>query len=174
MALALSLLPILALAGAGCTEKACIDWPAGRGACPSKEEALKTFGGQSCVSEITNVVTEGELDDNACCYEVETRGSSERSCGVVGAGPTGGKPPPPQTCGGCAALLFASATEACPGSEVLFNDLIVCLCSAEGACAAACDDGTCANPFDSGVCETCMGDTANGCGNQFNSCMNDP
>lgn len=80
--------------GAGCAEKACFQWSAVEGACPTREEALPFMtesqfcgGGQ----EITSVESEGELVDGACCYEVTRSSGSDDEFGVcdVGSGPIG-------------------------------------------------------------------------------------
>jgi hypothetical protein len=164
----LALASIGAVASAGCTDKACIQWSADKGVCPSKEDAVKRFFGQSCDADIQTVLTEGQLDGDACCYEVEKRGSGELGCGAVGAGPSG---PSVAPCGGCAAFQAGEAPDICEASVPLFNALVECLCS--GPCAEACDDGSCATSFDTVECQTCVADTQGGCGEQLNACSND-
>jgi hypothetical protein len=75
LALALSLLT----SGAGCNDKACIQWSESvQGACPGPETALEymtlpppPFGGQTC-QEVLSVDGEGDYneDDGICCYDV--------------------------------------------------------------------------------------------------------
>ena len=150
-------------ASAGCTSMACLEWSEDKGQCPSKEDALKRFGGQSCVSDIKLVTSEPEFDGTACCYEVEKRGSNE-GCGTEPI-------PPTLPCGGCGSFRKGAASTLCDASVGLFNSLVTCLC--DGACGAACADGSCASSSDNAECEACAADTASGCGNELNACLND-
>lgn len=60
---------------AGCTERACFQWTAAEGACPSQPDALKFFEDPNCgAGEIESVDSNGEYeDDEVCCYDVTKR-----------------------------------------------------------------------------------------------------
>jgi len=58
-----------------------------------------------------------------------------------------------------------------PSSVDLYTALIDCVCT--GACAALCGDNVCAGANVTAECQTCVLDTAAGCGNEFNECAND-
>lgn len=154
----------------GCTDRACLDWPAERGECPSSADALKRFGGQSCVAPIKDVLSEAEYDEAACCYEVEKRKVNDRSCGP-GSSTASGNPIVTTPCTGCAKFQSGESPEICPESVDLFNALVACVCS--GPCAVACDDGSCATSFDTPECQSCVNDSENGCGLEFSGCMSD-
>jgi len=175
-----ALLPVLAAAIAieGCGSRvACLEWSADRGACPSSEEALKRFGGQSCVGDILSVDSEAEADETGCCYDVTKRGAGDFDCATTGGTnpsggiTTGGSTASGGSCGGCAAFQAGEASELCQSSEGLFNNLVSCLCS--GACAAACEDGSCSTTSDSSACAACAADTESGCGLETAACEND-
>lgn len=157
----LPLIPVFGVS-AGCTSMACLEWSEDRGECPDKQEALKRFGGQSCVSDIKEVTSDPSFDGTACCYEVQKRGSNEGCLDVV---------PPPPPCGGCGSFRKGVAPVLCDASVELFNAVVECLCT--GPCGAACDDGSCAEPFDNAECEVCATDTENGCGDELAACQND-
>lgn len=163
----------LVLVADGCGSMACLEWSADRGPCPSRDEAFKRFGGQSCVADIVSVDSDAEADETACCYDVTKRAKGEAGCGTpdsqtgVTAGGTSGS----GSCGGCAAFRDGTASDLCPGSVDVFNSLVSCLCS--GACAEACDDGSCSTSFDTAECQACVADTATGCGSQMAACDND-
>ncbi len=155
----------------GCTDRACLDWPAERGECPSRDDAFKRFGGQSCVGPIKDVLSEAERDgETVCCYEVEKRKGNDRSC-ASGASTSAGTPIPTTPCTGCAKFLSGESSELCPESVDLFNAFVACVCS--GPCTAPCDDGSCATSFDTPECQSCVGDPVNGCGLEFEGCMGD-
>jgi hypothetical protein len=157
----------------GCTDMACLEWSDERGSCPSKEEALKRFGGQSCIGNIKEVNSEAEYDGTACCYDVTKRAAGDRSCaGALGPAGQSGGPAPSGPCGGCAQFQAGEVSDLCPESVDVFNNLVACLCS--GPCAVACDDGSCASSFDTDECKACVDDTSeNGCGAQMAACQGD-
>ncbi|NUQ74770.1 MAG: hypothetical protein HUU21_14560 [Polyangiaceae bacterium] len=156
--------PLVPAVGAGpaCTSMACLEWSEAKGECPGREEALKRFGGQSCVGEIKAVTGDPTFDGTACCYEVEKRGNNEGCVDTV---------PEPPPCGGCGSFRKGTVSTLCNSSVGIFNALVACLCT--GPCAAACDDGSCAEPFDNAGCEACVNDPENGCGDEFIACQND-
>lgn len=150
---------------------ACLEWPAEKGACPSRAEALVRFGGKSCVGEIESVDSDGEVSDGVCCYDVTKRGAGELGCGASGGASPAGGSASTGACGGCAAVRAGTASELCPGSAELFDALETCLCS--GPCAAACDDGSCATSFDAPECQACVADEEMGCGQEMAACEAD-
>lgn len=170
-------LALCSLGLTGCKDTACLQWSADRGECPARQEALKRFGGQSCVADIKSVDSDAEPDAEACCYEVTKREFGDFSCPdlgqpdptSVGAGP--GPDSPPVACGGCAAFEAGEVGNLCEASMGTWSALASCVCS--GACAAACDDGSCATSFDTPECQACVADTTNGCGNEMNACSKD-
>lgn len=172
-----ALLPVLAAAALvnGCSKTACLEWSPDKGACPSREEALKRFGGQSCVADIIAVDSDAVADDTACCYEVTERKAGQAGCSSASAGPSGGAVGPtgggPGPCIGCAAFRAGEEGDLCEPSVDIFNNLVGCLCS--GACAEACDDGSCSTTFDTPACQACVADTENGCGNEMSACEGD-
>jgi hypothetical protein len=170
-----ALLPVLAAAALanGCTKTACLEWSPDKGACPSREEALKRFGGQSCVADIIAVDSDAVADETACCYEVTERKAGQIGCGSASAGPSGGAAPPTGggPCIGCAAFRAGESGDLCEPSVDILNDLVACLCS--GPCAEACDDGSCSTSFETPECQACVADTENGCGKEMSACEGD-
>lgn len=60
----------------------------------------------------------------------------------------------------------------CEGmSTDLYNAFVDCVCA--GACMDACGDNVCAQLDISVDCQTCVADTAAGCGNEYNDCADD-
>jgi hypothetical protein len=54
----------------GCSDTVCFQWGADEGACPPREEA-KNYVADDCTEPILSWESDGELEDGACCYEVE-------------------------------------------------------------------------------------------------------
>ena len=193
---------LLPLASSGCTKVACFEWTEAEGVCPAQDEALIFFADPFCgagASEIQTIESDGEFDDNACCYEVTKRGDDDvffcDSTGVtVGVGGTGGVSTggvaggsvggaggagggmggaggaqPP--CIRCSdALSGGDPTLLCSGSTELYTDYMMCTCV--DVCSMVCSD-SCAGQPKSEECITCESDTVNGCGNQLSACAND-
>lgn len=85
-----SLLPA-ALALAGCSDQACIQWSEAEGACPAGDVAREYMGaGGSTCGKVVSVDSEGDFDGTACCYDVTERDENDfESCipsPSVGAG----------------------------------------------------------------------------------------
>jgi hypothetical protein len=90
-----------------------------------------------------------------------------------GAGGTGG--------GGCVTCAEAVTPDGnpndlptCDGASTdLYAALVDCTCN--GACMDLCSDNVCADPPAdiTQECQDCVGDTAAGCGTEFNACAND-
>lgn len=79
-AAALIVLLLLALLAAGCDKTACFQWTEQEGACPTQSAALPYFQEPSChYSEIKSVDSDGEFDEDACCYDVTYWGNEERT-----------------------------------------------------------------------------------------------
>lgn len=162
--------------------------------CPSRQEALTFFRGNFCSTPITSVDTDGTFDGTTCCYEV-TESEDFFDCGI-------GPVPPPEpgiavtsvgssgiggmggvggaggsgaggngTCTGCAEFLTNTNPEPlCEMSLPLYETYSECKCN--GACATVCKDN-CINGTSSMACETCLIDSANGCGKEQQACLND-
>jgi hypothetical protein len=64
-------------------------------------------------------------------------------------------------------------TKLCDGtvSAMLYDALSKCTCM--GACAQDCGASACVQKPADAVCDTCIHDTAAGCGKEFNECSND-
>lgn len=59
------------VSSAGCSEGACFQWTATEGVCPAQADALTFFEEPTChFSDIKTVDSDGEFEDNACCYAV--------------------------------------------------------------------------------------------------------
>lgn len=59
------------LLGAGCSDGACFRWTEEEGACPAQEDAMAFFEDPTChFSDIRSVESDGEFEDDACCYAV--------------------------------------------------------------------------------------------------------
>jgi hypothetical protein len=84
--------------------------------------------------------------------------------GMGGAGGSG-------MCVTCAEYVTDGVGTLCATSEELYNALVACTC--EGNCMADCADNVCAGADITDVCQSCIADTAAGCGNEFNECSND-
>ncbi|MEZ4296604.1 MAG: hypothetical protein R3B70_16650 [Polyangiaceae bacterium] len=87
---------------------------------------------------------------------------------VGGQGGTGGST---AACATCAEYITDGQGELCEASADLYNTLVDCICV--GNCADVCTDNICAGGDLTADCQTCIGDTAAGCGNEFNECSND-
>lgn len=83
-----------------------------------------------------------------------------------GTGGTGGA-----ACVGCGEFVTTGEGTLCEASQALYDDLVACVCT--GACMDVCTDNICAGGDISADCQTCVGDTVAGCGNEFNTCAND-
>ncbi|MEJ7728615.1 MAG: hypothetical protein WKG00_05320 [Polyangiaceae bacterium] len=65
-ALLLSFAPLLAACDG---DSACVQWSETEGPCPSRTDALALIA-PSCEDPIASIDSDGELDGDACCYEV--------------------------------------------------------------------------------------------------------
>jgi hypothetical protein len=75
----------------------------------------------------------------------------------------------------CAEALTGSdgdPSKLCDGTLAakLYDVLVQCICA--DVCAIECGNNACAGDEASTPCKTCIGDPAQGCGNQFNDCAN--
>ena len=67
---ALVIASLLAGALAGCQgDTACVQWSEAEGPCPSRAEALALIA-PTCEAPIESIDSDGEIDGDACCYEV--------------------------------------------------------------------------------------------------------
>jgi hypothetical protein len=70
------LLSFVGLLGGCDGDSACVQWSETEGPCPSRADALALIG-SSCEDPIASIDSDGELDGDACCYEVtRAEGSS--------------------------------------------------------------------------------------------------
>ncbi len=161
--------------------------------CPSGEEALTFFQGDFCSTSITSVDSEGRFDGDTCCYDI-TESNDFFGCGITpdpipppfpgttgvggsggiggtggtgGTGATGGG----ETCARCVEFLTTNDPPTlCTMSITIYEAYSDCMCN--GACASVCGD-TCMTQTPSPACEPCLLDAANGCGQQYQACLND-
>jgi hypothetical protein len=79
---------------------------------------------------------------------------------------------PAYTCAEAISPPDGDPSKLCEGQHaMLYDALTQCVCV--DACAIQCSANACAGQAASAPCTTCLQDTANGCGNQFNACAND-
>src|SRR5829696_6419168 len=73
----------------GClSDVACVEWDESLGPCPSREEALARMT-VPC-GRVQRVESEGEFDEDACCYDVRQRDDDrEIVCASGPGGPSG-------------------------------------------------------------------------------------
>ena len=167
--------------------------------CPSEQEALTFFQGNTCSSPVVSVDSAGEFDGKTCCYDV-TESNDFFSCGVEpsppfvdgtsgfavsvssgggfgGAGGFGGSGGTGATggggaCVGCAEFLTNDMPPMlCSNSVPIYEAYSDCMCL--GACKTACEV-TCKTAQKDPACESCLLDKTNGCGNQHDACAADP
>ncbi|MBK8254107.1 MAG: hypothetical protein IPK82_15755 [Polyangiaceae bacterium] len=93
-------------------------------------------------------------------------GSTGGTTSSGGSGGTGGS-----ACVGCGEFVTTGEGTLCDASQALYDDLVACVCT--GACMDVCTDNLCAGGDITADCQTCVGDTVAGCGNEFNTCAND-
>lgn len=151
------------------------------------------FRGDFCSTPIVTVESDGTFDGSTCCYDV-TESDDFFDCGV-------GPVPPPEpgivtsgvggsggvgggsggvgadggsggsSCVGCAEFLTNDNPPVlCTASIPIYEAYSDCMCN--GPCATFCAD-TCTMKTSSTACETCLTDTATGCGAQFQACAGD-
>lgn len=76
-----------------------------------------------------------------------------------------------QSCVGCAEYISGGG-DICPGQSTdIYNTMAECICA--GKCIAQCATNVCNGSDITAECQTCVTDTVNGCGNEFNECAND-
>lgn len=186
------------LSTAGCSQTACFTWSKDvEGECPSQKKALSFLQDKRCPSFIDSVESEGDYSNNLCCYTVTEHDSGQShenfpcevfppgSGGVGGFGGMGGAvgtgvaPPPPDptpnTCLRCAQALANSGfpdEPTCSKSQGLLEAVNACMCES-GPCASSCEATFCSAREADSVCLSCLSDTANGCGAEFDACASD-
>jgi hypothetical protein len=105
-----------------------------------------------------------------------TMGGTAGMGGMGGSGGTAGAGGG-EGCVTCAEFITPDANPnnlpTCDGQSTdLNNALVECICN--GACMPDCADNICmTGDAPSDACQTCIADTAAGCGNEFNECSND-
>jgi hypothetical protein len=70
-----ALLSFAPLVGGCDGDSACVQWSETEGPCPSRGDAL-TLIGATCEDPIASIDSDGELEGDACCYEVTRAESS--------------------------------------------------------------------------------------------------
>ncbi|MFO0758625.1 MAG: hypothetical protein U0359_19180 [Byssovorax sp.] len=131
--------------------------------------AFAACGGGGSSSSTTSSTTTGSTTTGTAAGGGGSGGSST----TTGAGGGGGGGP---ACVSCAAAITPGANPdnlpVCDGtSKDLYDALTQCTCM--GACMDVCSDNVCMGSDVSADCQTCVTDTAAGCGNEFNECSND-
>lgn len=129
----------------GCTaKKACVQWGADRGACPSRDSALAIM--PSGCSDVASVDSDAEVEDDLCCYEISEVDSSGIICATTPPSPgiTVGPGPGP----GPSVASVTTGPPACGGFV-------------GGECAPCAESFCCdwiAACFDTGGCVDCVAD----------------
>lgn len=145
-------------------------------------ECGHTCGGQYCISgecgSGTTVACPGSL--SPCGGDCVDLGFDPQNCGGCGAVCPSGQACAAGTCVappcvGCAEYITADLNPdglpLCDASASLYDALASCICA--GKCIAQCTDNICTGTDPTGACQSCVGDTVNGCGLEFNDCAND-
>jgi hypothetical protein len=122
----------------GCLQDtACIEWDESLGACPPRDEALARMT-VPC-GRVQRVLSEGEFDEDACCYEVRQLDDDlEAICATGPGGPSG---------------PGAGVT----GSTSSGNPPIPCGATIEGACGACAEQACCTELSNCGASVACIG-----------------
>jgi hypothetical protein len=181
----------LPLSSAGCGQTACFTWSGDEGDCPLQSKALPFFQDPACPGSVASVDSDGDFANNLCCYTVTKqdsgRGDDTIPCaavppgfdGVGGAGTsgiavsTGGSVSPPPSCLQCAQALASDAEpfDVCAQSKTPLQSVTSCMCN--GLCKSSCEASFCKDDEADSACLSCLGDTATGCGAEFDKCVND-
>jgi len=166
--------------------------------CPTRENALAFFKGNTCSTPVTSVDSDGIFDGTTCCYDVSntndfftcgfdpnpvpppevTVGSSSGIGGTGGvsvggnggAGGTGGG----TECFGCAGFLTNTAPPpfCSTDSQKLYEAYSECVCN--GPCMMFCANSCSAMEAPTPECDKCATDSTTGCGTQQAACLMDP
>lgn len=168
-------------------------------ACPTRENALAFFQGNTCSSPITSIDSDGTFDGTTCCYDVSNSNDFFNTCGFeptpvpppdvtvgsstgiggtggvggaggAGAGGTGGN----GECVGCAGFLTNTMPPpfCSTNSQKLYEAYTECVCN--GPCMMFCANSCSGMEAPTPECDKCATDATTGCGTQQGACLMDP
>lgn len=127
------------------------------------EEGTASSSGTSTSSGFSSAQSSASVGSSGSAGMTVTATSTGSSSVVTVGGSTGSG----GFCKSCSDALFGDLAPFCAGSELLFDDLVVCAC--DQGCPMACQEACAGGPMPP-ACETCIQQT---CGAPLDACLDD-